>query len=165
MSSQPYTDLDKGNFLIASPEIESGLFKRAVILLCEHSSTGSFGLIVNKELDIELPDDLKEADASLNSDEIHMRIGGPLQSNQMMLLHSYGTIPDQTLQVAKNIYLGGDLQFLQDTVNNNDTPELLLCLGYCGWLGGKLEREFLDGDWFLTPAKAEDVFTTPPDKL
>ncbi|MCI5051763.1 MAG: YqgE/AlgH family protein, partial [Simkaniaceae bacterium] len=32
-------------------------------------------------------------------------------------------------------------------------------------LGGKLEREFLDGDWFLTPAKAEDVFTTPPDKL
>jgi len=165
MAHTPYCELGKGTFLIASPEIDSGLFKRAVIILCEHSSTGSFGLIVNKQLDMGIPEDLIEADASLAGEELQMRIGGPLQSNQMMLLHNNNDIPDQTLQVTKGVYLGGDLEFLQGTLSANKEPDLLLCLGYCGWLGGKLEREFLDGDWFVTPAKPGHIFKTQPEHL
>ena len=52
MKSIPYLDLKKGTFLVASPDIKSGIFYRSVVLLCDHSAVGSFGLIINKPLDI-----------------------------------------------------------------------------------------------------------------
>ena len=36
-------------------DVESGIFFRGVILVCEHNPNGSFGLVVNKALDLELP--------------------------------------------------------------------------------------------------------------
>jgi putative transcriptional regulator len=57
------------------------------------------------------------------------------------------------------------LSFLQECVANENGPSLLLCFGYTGWAAGQLEREFLDGGWFLTPATARHLFETPPEKL
>ena len=48
--------LGKGTFLIGSPEVERGLYSRSVLLLCEHNVTGSFGLIINKLLDVDFPE-------------------------------------------------------------------------------------------------------------
>ncbi|MGH2639199.1 MAG: YqgE/AlgH family protein, partial [Rhabdochlamydiaceae bacterium] len=81
----PYAQLTKGSLLLASPDIDTGLYFRGVILLCEHGPTGSFGLLVNKPLEIEIPEDiinLKE----IPNPHVQVRAGGPLQPNQMMLL-------------------------------------------------------------------------------
>jgi len=40
-----------------------------------------------------------------------------------------------------------------------------LCFGYAGWGEGQLEREFLDGQWFLHQASARHIFLTSPEKL
>src|ERR1700733_13776573 len=103
MESIPYSDLSKGTFLIATPEIESGVFFRGVILLCEHTSTGSFGLLINKKLDLELPSDILNVE-QLSNPHIELRVGGPLQTNQMMLLHTSDKIPQQTLQLCEGVY-------------------------------------------------------------
>lgn len=54
MHKVPYAKLEKGTLLVASPEVEEGFFSRAVILVCEHSPNGSFGLAINKPLHVEL---------------------------------------------------------------------------------------------------------------
>ena len=41
----------------------------------------------------------------------------------------------------------------------------LLALGYAGWGAGQLEREFLDGGWFLHPATKRHLFHVPAEKL
>ena len=110
----PYSELKKGTFLIASPDIDDGIFFRSVILLCDHSPVGSFGLIVNKPLDIELPEDLSEFQ-ELTSQNIGMRASGPNQPNQMMLLHPYKIKNEDNLEICENIYLGGNLEFLNDS--------------------------------------------------
>ncbi len=160
----PYSHLNKGSFLIASPEINGGLYFRAVIIVCEHSPAGSFGLIVNKPLEVELPEEILNAKEFVNPN-VQMRSGGPIQPNQMMLLHSSDKLPDQTLNLCDGVYLGGDLQFLQEGVADANGSPLRLCFGYCGWAAGQLEREFLSGDWFLHPASAKHLFETPPEKL
>ena len=58
MTNIPYSELKKGSFLVASPEIDDGIFFRSVVLLCDHSPVGSFGLIVNKPLEIEAPEEI-----------------------------------------------------------------------------------------------------------
>lgn len=164
MDPVPYTQLNKGSFLIASPDIDAGIYFRSVVIICEHSAAGSFGLIINKNLDVELPEEVLNVKEFANP-KVHIRAGGPIQPNQMMLLHSSDHIPEQTLNLCDSVFLGGDLQFLQDSVADANGPSLLLCFGYCGWGAGQLEREFLSGNWFLHPGSSKHVFETPAEKI
>lgn len=154
----------KGCFLIASPEIENALFYRGVLLICEHNTSGSFAILVNKPLDLELPEELVSLSSASNKN-VGIRAGGPVQTNQMMLLHNHPSEQQQLLRVADDIFLGGDLQFLHELLEDESSPPLFLNFGYAGWANGQLDREFLDGSWYLYPASGELLFTTPPEKL
>jgi putative transcriptional regulator len=164
METMPYSQIQKGTFLISTPDIETGIFFRCVILICEHNANGTFGLVINKSLELELPEEIINIHHLANP-HIGIRAGGPVQTNQMMLLHTSSQIPHQTLQICEGVYLGGDLQFLQEVITDEHGPEIHLCFGYSGWGAGQLEREFLDGGWFLYPASARYIFHISADKL
>jgi len=164
MEQLPYSHLKKGTLLIATPDIETGIFFRSVILLCEHNATGSFGLVINKALDVDLPEEII-SETQLQNPNIHIRQGGPVQTNQMMLLHTSNLIPHQTLEICQGVFLGGDIQFLQETLHESEGPKVNLCFGYAGWGAGQLEREFLDGQWYLSAADQPAVFDIEPKTL
>lgn len=159
-----YSQIQKGTLLIAAPDIDIGVFFRAVILVCEHNPNGSFGIVINKSLDLELPEEIVNIHNLANT-KVDIRAGGPVQTNQMMLLHTSDKVPQQTLEICPGVYLGGDLQFLQDSLSDSNGPAVHLCFGYAGWGAGQLEREFLDGGWFIFPGSADFVFYNNPDKL
>lgn len=164
MENIPPTQIEKGVFLIASPEIETGIFFRGVILICEHNASGSFGILINKPLDLELPEEIINM-SNVSNPNVSIRAGGPVQTNQMMLLHTNDESEGQTLNICDGVYLGGDLQFLQEMLGAEEGPSVRLCFGYAGWTAGQLEREFLDGSWYLHPASKKHVFETSPEKL
>jgi putative transcriptional regulator len=164
MEERPYSQIQKGTLLIATPEIEAGIFFRGVILVCEHNPNGSFGLVINKSLELELPEEIMKVNHLVNPN-VSIRAGGPVQTNQMMLLHTNSDTSAQTLNICEGVYLGGDLQFLQDALSDSNGPAIHLCFGYAGWGAGQLEREFLDGGWFIYPASSQIIFHTAPDKM
>ncbi|MFQ5729010.1 MAG: YqgE/AlgH family protein [Waddliaceae bacterium] len=164
MENVPYSHIEKGTFMIATPDIEAGMFFRGVLLICEHNPNGSFGLVVNKSLDLELPEEILNIEKLANP-KVGIRAGGPVQTNQMMLLHTSDKIPQQTLKICDGVYLGGDLEFLQEAITDPNGPGVNLCFGYAGWGAGQLEREFLDGGWFLCKATQRHIFEIPPEKL
>lgn len=164
MRAGPYSHLAKGTFLVASPDITEGIYARSVILLCEHSMSGSFGLIINKMLDVALPEEVLSVKEMVNPN-VEIRSGGPIQPNQMMLLHSHVALAGQVLEICDGVYLGGDVQFLQESIADKNGPHIRLCFGYAGWEAGQLEKEFLSGNWFLHPASANIVFSTPHEKI
>lgn len=164
MDAIPYSQIEKGTFLISTPDVEKGIFFRSVILVCEHNSSGSFGLVVNKPLHLELPKEIINTETLLNP-HVSICAGGPMQTNQMMLLHTSNAAANQTLKVCDGVYLGGDLQFLQEVLMDENGPHVHLCFGYTGWGAGQLEREFLDGNWFVWPANESHIFQTIPEKL
>jgi len=164
MENKPYANIQKGTFLIATPDIDVGLFFRGVILVCEHTPGGSFGIMINKSLELELPEEIINI-SNLANPNVSIRAGGPVQPNQMMLLHTSDSIPEQTLQICDGVYLGGDLQFLQESITDENGPPINLCFGYAGWGAGQLEREYLDGNWFIHPASARHIFYVDPEKL
>ncbi len=160
----PYAQLTKGSLLLASPDIDNGLYFRGVILLCEHGPTGSFGLLINKPLEVEIPEDVINL-KDIPNPNVKVRAGGPLQPNQMMLLHSKPLEGEQTLKICEGVYLGGNMEFLQEAIADSSGPTVRLCFGFCGWGPGQLEREFLTGLWFLQPATPDAVFNPTPDQL
>lgn len=162
-SKEPsYAQLGKGSFLVASPEIETGIFYRSVILLCEHNLSGSFGLIINKDIDFEVGESIIEVEDLVNPN-VELRAGGPMQMNQMLILHSAEN--DQSLPIKEGIFLGGDFEFLQESLLDEDGPSVRLLFGYANWAAGQLEREFLNGQWFVCTGSAEHVFETPVETV
>jgi putative transcriptional regulator len=162
--NKPYAELNRGTLLIASPDINSGLYFRAVILLCEHGPTGSIGLLINKLPDFEMPQELVALKEAPNK-KIELRTGGPLQGGQLMILHSSHEPSDLTMEICPGAYLGGDIHFLEQAAGNEEGPFIRLCLGYCAWAPGQLEKEFLNNLWFLHPANAKYLFETPSESL
>jgi putative transcriptional regulator len=160
----PAVQLQKGTLLIASPEVESGLFFRGVLLVCEHNTNGSFGILINKPMDIDLPEDVLSL-SSINNPRVQMRTGGPVQTNQMMLLHTSQDPSQHVMPVCDGVFLGGNIQFLQEMLLDENGPYLYLCFGYAGWTAGQLEREFLDGSWLIHPGSKKYIFETPYDQL
>jgi len=159
-----YSQIQKGTLLIATPDVDTGIFFRGVILVCEHNQSGSFGLVINKKLELDLPEEIVDIH-NLANPRVSIHAGGPIQTNQMMLLHNDAKMPTQTLQICEGVFLGGDLQFLQEALSDSDGPNIYLCFGYTGWAAGQLEREFLDGQWFIHPASDKYVFHSSPEKI
>lgn len=156
--------IDKGSLLIASPNVMDPIYKQSVILVCEYTSYGSFGLILNKPYELEATHSHIEIDEIVHLKN-SLRVGGPMQQNQLMLLHDSTKHRDQTLKVTDGVYLGGDFLFLQELVKEDPDSNLLICFGYTGWTAGELEKQFSDGLWFLYPASKSLIFEIPPEKL
>lgn len=164
MTYAPYSTLVKGSLLIASPDIDAGLFFRGVIILCEHNPTGSFGLMINKSLDVDLPEEIINI-RKLANPNISIRSGGPIHPNQMMLLHGNDSLKEQTLELCEGVFLGGDLDFLHKSIEDPTGSPIRLCFGYSAWGPNQLEKELLTGQWFLHKATDQHLFHTAPNKL
>ncbi|MBQ8498352.1 YqgE/AlgH family protein [Chlamydia sp.] len=164
MTKLPYALLEKGSLLVASPEVNGGVFSRSVVLICEHSPNGSFGLILNKTLEIESPEEIFPMDY-FDESRVRFCMGGPLQANQIMLLHTGSESTNPSIEICPSVFLGGDFSFIQEKEERAHDEKVLLCFGYSGWQGGQLEKEFLEGLWFLAPASQELVFTVHPENL
>lgn len=164
MKNNQITDLNRGTLLIASPDTPKGFYHRSVLLICEYTTGGSFGLVLNKPFDYELPQEIKSLE-EMGANKLNLRLGGSMQSNQMMLLHESKDSAEHTLKIIEDVHLGGDLPFLQERLASSTSPNIYLFFGYTGWVAGELEKEYLSGLWYLYPASKSLIFQTPPEKL
>ncbi|MCS7013669.1 MAG: YqgE/AlgH family protein [Chloroherpetonaceae bacterium] len=156
-------EITKGTLLIANAMLQDPNFKRTVVLVCEHNENGTFGLILNRPLDLRLEDvieDFGEWDAPL-------WLGGPVQTNTLHVIHRLGDRIEGSQEVIDGVFWGGDYEEIRELVRLKtvSTAELKFFLGYSGWGPGQLDDEMRSGSWYLSKATAQTVFTEPPEKL
>lgn len=152
-----------GMLLIAEPSLHDPNFKRSVILLCEHNTEGSFGLVLNRELDLKLTDvvdDLPESDKNLY-------LGGPVQPETLHVLHRAGTEIQSTMEIMENVFWGGDFETMKNLLETypHRESDFRFFLGYSGWGPDQLQREIEQGGWILTPATEEIIFNEDAEKM
>ena len=154
----------KGRLLISEPFMGDPYFKRTVVLLCEHDKkTGSFGLVLNRQLDLYLADALPEI-ADFNAP---LYYGGPVEPETLHFLHSYGDLFDDSVEVGKGIYWGGDFEKLKSYMNTRQISpsNIRFYMGYSGWNGTQLTDEMKDSSWIVAPSQAQYIFAQNADQL
>jgi putative transcriptional regulator len=149
----------KAGALLISPPMQSDInFRRAVVLLCEHSDTGSFGLILNRSLALVMEqvfDDLPGFGEEIGC-------GGPVQPETLHFIHR---LPEQIIggiEVQESVYWGGDFEQVKKGIQlgSIDPNDIRFFLGYTGWTSGQLAEEVEQGGWILATADEDTVFDT-----
>jgi putative transcriptional regulator len=154
-----------GQLLVATPQIEEGVFARSVVLMLHHDDDGAQGLVLNRPIDADI-------DAVLPGWEEHASSpakvfqGGPVQIDSALgLVVVPGDSPDPTgvRRLFGSVALV-DLD-VQPTLVVPSVAGLRIFAGYAGWSPGQLEAEIATGSWFVVDSESGDVFTGEPDEL
>lgn len=152
-----------GVLLVAPPMMHDPNFRRSVVLLCEHSSEGSFGLILNRPLGVNL------AEVVRGIDEREMLIGqgGPVQTDTLHFIHTRGDLVPETIPISNEVYWGGDFEIMKLLIESGQIShdEVRFFLGYAGWAAGQLLDEIDEGGWIVAPGRVSFVFMPDPDAL
>ena len=133
--------------LISEPFLYDEMFGRSVILLVDHSTDGTMGLVLNKPLPLSLNDVLKEFKDISN---IPIYKGGPLSTDTLFYLHTLKDVED-SLQIGKGVYLNGDFDAIRRYIlqGNDIDGKIRFFLGYSGWEHDQLCQEIEENTWLI----------------
>lgn len=152
-----------GSLLVAEPPMPDPNFKRTVILLCEHSLEGSFGLVLNRPAHVKLSE-VATIDLPFDATLWH---GGPVQPETLHYLHPYGDDLEGALPVLDGVYWGGDFEALAEGLGSErlDPERVRFFVGYSGWGAGQLDAEVEDGSWIVLDGTSGVAFAEEDDEL
>lgn len=158
--------VDGGTLLAAGPDMLDPNFMHTIVLVCQHSDEGAYGLVVNRPSEHSTRQVLGEH-PRLGQIDLPIHIGGPVGMETMQILHR---VPDRIpggLDLGSGVWIGGDLDAVADFAAASGDPsrDLRLFVGYSGWGAGQLEMELATGSWLPAPGEVERVFHADAERV
>ena len=152
-----------GILLIAEPFLKDPNFLRTVVILCEHQDHGSFGFVLNKQIE----QTLDELIAGLEGYPLPVYYGGPVQMNTIHFLHQYPDLIPESVKVTEDIYWGGNFETVIALIKSKslDNKKIKFFIGYSGWGDGQLDEEMKEKSWLTVQANYGLVFNTRYDEV
>jgi putative transcriptional regulator len=150
-----------GKLLIAVPGLEDQNFKHAVILICEHSSEGAFGIILNRVLMNSFKPLLKAFDLTDSSVDMPIHYGGPVRPEQGYVIYSPFDERYGAMKVTKSLAVTTSKDVLHDIAAGKGPRRYFFALGFAGWTANQLEEELIMDSWLVAPVNFDLVFTIP----
>ena len=77
-------EIAAGKILISDPFLQDPNFARSIVLITQHNEEGSFGFVLNNNIDLSIHEALK--DDKLPNYNLYQ--GGPVEINTLHFLHS-----------------------------------------------------------------------------
>lgn len=153
----------QGALLISEPFLKDYYFRRSVILLAEHDENGSFGLIINKPLEIKINEIVKDF-PEFNA---NVYIGGPVKTDNLFVLHTLGRKIPGSSKIMDGIYWGGDIEVIKSMIEEKKITEkeIRFYIGYSGWDANQLSRELNENSWVVTKLKTEKILRESPGEM
>jgi putative transcriptional regulator len=159
-----------GRLLVASPKLADPNFDRAVVLLLDHDVEGSLGVVLNRPTPVGVLDVLEPWAPLAGAPRVIFQ-GGPVSLDSALGL---AVVPGGTREDGEGDPLGWRrVHGAIGLVDLEAPPELLaaelgslrIFAGYSGWGPGQLEKELVDGAWYVVESEPGDVSSPDPDRL
>ena len=141
-------------------------FTQTVILLCDYTEDGAFGLVVNRQMtDPAWQVITTKPDVRLNPD-LHLWVGGPVDIQRAWVLMSEAQGPDEEQrEVAPGVLLSVSQELTLRLLQEPPTPRAKVIVGYSGWSAGQLEQELAASAWLTADVDPGLIFGVPPDEM
>lgn len=165
-STFPNTALG-GHVLIAMPGMDDPIFAGSVVYICDHTSEGAMGLILNKPTKKVTFKGLLEhlkIEPLKPVENVPMHYGGPVEQERGFVLHSDDYVGNEsTLQISDSVGVTATRDILEDIALGAGPRNMIMAMGYAGWSPGQLEAEISMNGWLAVEADSTLVFDTPSD--
>ena len=152
------------HFLIAMPRLEDPNFFHTVTYMCEHTSDGAMGIVINRPMELHLADIFEQLEIKIDSSVIAEQpiyLGGPVQSDRGFVLHDSRSSWNSTMRINDEISVTTSLDILEAIAADEGPKKSLVALGYAGWGAGQLEAELAQNAWLSGPAESDIIFNRP----
>jgi putative transcriptional regulator len=140
----------RGQLLIAAPSLQD-YFRRAVVLVLEHTPDGAMGVVLNRAAEVRVADVVPALAELPDSDQL-VRLGGPVSPESVVALGDF----DQPEEAGTTVL--GSLGTLDPEAPNESLRRLRVYAGYAGWGPGQLDGELEQDAWIVVRAKVDDPF-------
>ncbi|WP_019938086.1 YqgE/AlgH family protein [Bordetella sp. FB-8] len=161
----PATDFSN-QFLLAMPALVDGNFAGSVVYICEHTTRGALGLMINRPTDLLLSAlldriEIKVESAPARDDTVYF--GGPVQTDRGFVLHAPAGEYNSSVKLGE-LTLTTSRDVLQAVAEGDGPRRMLVALGYAGWGAGQLEYEISQNAWLSVGADSRIIFDVPPEQ-
>ncbi len=145
----------KGRILISEPFLGDQYFKRSVVFLTEHNKEGSVGFVLNKPVNVEMKEVVKDF-PDVNSP---VSMGGPVGTDSVHYIHTLGEMIPESVPVYKDIYWGGDFTTVKDLLASGliSNDKIRFFVGYSGWAPKQLANEISVNSWVIADMDTDRI--------
>ena len=155
------------HFLIAMPGLQDPNFYHTVTYICEHNPQGAMGIVVNRQMNIQLGDILEQMQipcTELAQPQQPVYVGGPVSMDRGFVLHSTDSQWNSTLEITSQISITTSQDILEAMARGRGPARTFVALGYAGWSPGQLEQEMSANAWLSGPADPSIIFDLPVEQ-
>ena len=148
------------SLLLSMPQLEDPNFHRTVVLLCQHSAEGAWGLVINRPTG-QLAAEVVQMDPPLTRDSgLEVWVGGPVEPQRGCILTGEDLDEEDGIKLADGLFLSGSPALLRRLIERVPHPRTKLLMGYAGWGPGQLEAELTQSAWLIGDLELDLVFDT-----
>lgn len=152
--------------LLSMPQMSDPNFAQAVVLLCDYSEKGAFGLVVNRQMN-EPAASMVKTDPPVDIDpEVRLWIGGPVDPQRPWVLttDAHGSEEEQR-EICPGIVLSVSHELTLELLQAPPTNRARVVVGYAGWAPGQLDQEIAASAWLTMDVDPGLIFTVPPELM
>jgi len=151
--------------LVSMPQLVDPNFRRTVILLCEHSPDGAWGLVLNRPTG-RTAASVTEFTPPLTGDSgIEVWLGGPVEPQRGALLLAEEPPDADVFEVSRGVYVSSSGDLLRRLIEGPPVTHARLLMGYAGWGPRQLDQELTESSWLISDVALEIVFDTKPAEM
>jgi len=158
--------------LLSMPQLQDPNFARTVVLLCDYSPEGAFGLVLNRPTDMPATEMVRLDPPVENGNTMPLWIGGPVEPQRGWILlgddpsarpdaDAFTALQGEFKLIQEGLYLSTSVTVLRDVLAMTPAPRARVLAGYAGWGPGQLDDELAQSAWLLANIDLDLVFDIP----
>jgi putative transcriptional regulator len=152
--------------LLSMPQMADPNFTQTVILLCDYTDQGAFGLVVNRQMDEPAWTMVKTEPPVTVDPELRLWIGGPVEPQQTWVLTAEAQGPDEDQrEICPGVVLSASHQLTLQLLQAPPSNRARIVVGYSGWAPGQLEEEIAASAWLTMDVDPGLIFGVPPELM
>ena len=146
--------------LLSMPQLMDPNFARTVVLLCDHSPEGAFGLVLNRPTDVAASSVVGLVPPVESDNGMRLWIGGPVEPHRGWILLGQEPPGVETRRIVDGLYLSTSPELLRQVLETAPPPKARVLAGYAGWGPGQLDLELNESSWLTADVELDLVFGT-----
>jgi putative transcriptional regulator len=151
--------------LLSMPQLNDPNFRRTVVLLCEHSNDGAWGLVLNRPTGNRAAEVVEFTPPTSGDSGLEVWVGGPVEQQRGCLILPEDPPGDECFEVSPGVFISSSGELLRRLIEGPPVEKARLLMGYAGWGPRQLDRELTQSSWLISDVSRDIVFDTAPAEM